>query len=374
MFNPYILVGILERIINILGDNCPDSVKTSLSLLEDLNSNPNRFLKWRILRNLTEVISELRNLTEPEIPDLNNIISILTAQIEEFNEWSNEHIELTEEEESIRKLLTSPKNSYKDWGLLRLGKSNENVKKKFVILLVRISKERENHIFTREKALNILALLDFNEFRSLIEEISKEDSDVGVFATNLLAFKGGIREHRLYKSLDKNFFESGKEKSLGCIPRREFSKTGSETILLGGKAVGKVIVRIVTERAFLVWKEAFEAEGFWRSKGFDYIPIEPILKKENGDLMVYKRKDGKYRVFTKVLGVNLLMLRNVYHGDDDAYGYTMVGIKRTEEAIKEGIRELGILHGHLHPQNFCVEDYNGKLRLYIIDFDQAISH
>ena len=54
-----------------------------------------------------------------------------------------------------------------------------------------------------------------------------------------------------------------------------------KTILLGGPLVGKAIIRIIDEDSFEEWKKAYSAKGVWEELGFDYIPIEPILKKFN---------------------------------------------------------------------------------------------
>ena len=50
-------------------------------------------------------------------------------------------------------------------------------------------------------------------------------------------------------------------------------------------------------------------------------------------------------------------------------GYT----KDQKEAYEEVLRKLNIKHGHLHDGNFCVEFHQGKIRLYVIDFDEALS-
>lgn len=175
-----------------------------------------------------------------------------------------------------------------------------------------------------------------------------------------------IRAHRLYKKQsiegDESFFKSGTG-----IVRREFEKTGSRIILLGGNLVGKVIVRVITVPAFLAWKQAFEAKDAWARAGFDYIPIEPILSKGT-ELRAYKIKNiDYYRVYTKVLGPSLLKFTE--KNDKE--------LKRQLYAIKDKIinvlEALGVSHGHLHEENFCVEFKDNKIRLYAIDFDRAIS-
>lgn len=169
--------------------------------------------------------------------------------------------------------------------------------------------------------------------------------------------------HRLYEGQSKDFLN--KE---GKLKRKEFKKSGSETILLGDRLAGKAIVRIIKEEPFLAWKKAFEAVDYWRRKGFDYIPIEPILSR-NGKLRASKMKDGKYRVVCRVLGENLSEFlsdqnqKNLELFQDD--------LRKQWSKITSGLDDLGINHGHPHWANMCVEMKNGKPRLYAIDFDQA---
>ncbi len=100
--------------------------------------------------------------------------------------------------------------------------------------------------------------------------------------------------------------------------------------------------------------------------GFDYVPIEPILK-IGGKLRAFKTKEGLWRVSTKVLGPTLknFMLSDEYE--------TNKKLRLMREKIEEGLNELNIRHGHLHDNNFCIEFHDGKIRLYAIDFDQAVS-
>ncbi|GEM_PF-2391621 len=173
------------------------------------------------------------------------------------------------------------------------------------------------------------------------------------------------RSHRLYKKQasegDEEFFDSK-----SSIVRREFEKTGSRTILLGGKLVGKAIIRIVSEPAFFAWKSAFEAKKEWKNAGFDYIPVEPILTKKE-DLRAYKTKDGNYyRVYTKVLGLPFSRFVNTNQESSNE-------LIDAKNRIIQVLNALNIQHGHLHDNNFCVGVEDEKVRVYVIDFDQASS-
>jgi len=176
------------------------------------------------------------------------------------------------------------------------------------------------------------------------------------------------KSHVLYRKESEDFFSSK-----ATIVRRKFEKTGSETVLLGGKFVGKVIIRKIREPAFLAWKRAFEAKDVWEKEGFDYVPVEPIITKRE-KLRSYKIKNkkikqGYYIVSTKVLGMSLFnFIENTY---DQELITELINLK--ERIINVLTHKLGIIHGHLHEKNFCVEVQDDKIRLYAIDFDQASS-
>ncbi|MEK6955667.1 MAG: hypothetical protein AABW52_03330 [Nanoarchaeota archaeon] len=170
------------------------------------------------------------------------------------------------------------------------------------------------------------------------------------------------RDQRLYSGVDDEKFWDQKRN----IVRKDFNKTGSETILLGGKLAGKVIIRVVSERALLTWKKALESE-IWKKEGFDYIPIEPILTK-NGKLRAYKTVYGEYRVYTKVLGPNLVsFLTNPENRKYSKELYILRG------KIIRALEEIEISHGHDHEFNFCISKEDDEIKLYMIDFDQSIS-
>ena len=85
---------------------------------------------------------------------------------------------------------------------------------------------------------------------------------------------------------DEKFWDKKRD-----IVRRDFNKTGSETILLGGKLAGKVIIRVVSEKAFFAWKKALESD-IWKKEGFDYIKQNktPVQFTVTGVLFILKNK------------------------------------------------------------------------------------
>ncbi len=164
------------------------------------------------------------------------------------------------------------------------------------------------------------------------------------------------------------------DKSTGRFFRKDFEKDGSETILLDAvpgqpdKTLReRLIIRTVTVDAYFSWKKAYESSDFWKSKGFDYVPIEPIVK---------VKSDGARHVdvFSRVLkGPSIGMWQN----ETEIF---KENIHEQINKITACLVELGIDHGHIHYGNFVVyfsRNKNGEVdltsppRLYLIDFDQA---
>ena len=184
-----------------------------------------------------------------------------------------------------------------------------------------------------------------------------------IAAVAIAVISKDIKDNRLYSGVaDEKFFDANRQ-----MVRKEFAKTGSRTILLGGQHLNKVIIRIVSEPAFLAWKKALEAQVAWVNAGFDYIPVEPILKK-GGKIHAYRTKEGNYRVYTQVLGPSYYIFRL-----GQVNTVLLEQLNDVQKIIESVLKNLNIVHGHLHDNNFCVNDHEGKLRLYVIDFDQAIS-
>ena len=169
----------------------------------------------------------------------------------------------------------------------------------------------------------------------------------------------------LYEHAPKKFF------------RALFKKTGSDTTLLDtvpgdpeNTLRERLIIRHLTLDSVLSWKSAYEAAEFWKAKGFDYVPIEPIVK-------VTKKKEATaVNAFTRVLRGPSVM---TWEATVNLYG---AEIDAQVEKLRQALVELGVTHGHLHDGNFIVlfdRDEKGEAiltrppRVYVIDFDQATS-
>jgi len=150
--------------------------------------------------------------------------------------------------------------------------------------------------------------------------------------------------------------------------RKEFPKTGSKTTLIGGRLKNKAIIRHIDPEHFLIWKDLYEDYEFWRNNDFDYVPIEPIIS--------YRlEKDGKVAIFSGVLDLNLERWQKIT-------SQFIPELETQRGKILEALDRKGINHGHAHGGNFCLRfwrdesgrpDMNKTPRLYLIDFDQAVS-
>lgn len=150
--------------------------------------------------------------------------------------------------------------------------------------------------------------------------------------------------------------------------RSQFGKTGSETILVGGPLKDKTIIRKITPKAFLAWQKIYEDYKTWEEAGFDYVPIEPILSYS-------LNKNGLVEVHSGILDLSLAKWV-------ETTGLFTKELFEQNDAILEIVIGNEINHGHAHDHNFCLRffrDENGQPdfsrvpRLYLIDFDQAVS-
>lgn len=169
----------------------------------------------------------------------------------------------------------------------------------------------------------------------------------------------------LYENQPKIFF------------RRPFAKDGSGTTLLNNvpekpeiTLKEKVIIRHIEAGPYTAWRKAYESADFWRSKGFDYVPIEPIVA------VRLPRDASRVDVITRVVrGPSVAVW-------EKGPAFFQNHIQKQMHILIEALGELGVDHGHLHSSNFVTvfpRSPNGEVlvdqppRVYIIDFDQSIS-
>ncbi len=106
--------------------------------------------------------------------------------------------------------------------------------------------------------------------------------------------------------------------------RKKFPKTGTKTILLGKNFINNVILRIIPNSAFISWMDAYKATDTWKKEGFDYVPVEPIIK-------AHRSQDGKNtRVYSGVLGVNVSEYLDMYSN------------KKHHENVREQVEKMAL--------------------------------
>lgn len=196
----------------------------------------------------------------------------------------------------------------------------------------------------------------------MIECVSTKEEKDNLFLFALSKGLGNVLiESSLYKrnNLSDTYFE-----------RQNFEKFGSETTLIGGSLKGKTIIRHIEPKAFLAWQKTYEDYQTWKEAGFDYVPIEPIIKYN------YNGKTKLVDVFSGVLDLNLAHWQKL----STWYGQELA---KQSEKIENVLNSEKVNHGHIHDSNYVLCFYrheNGSVdfskapRLYLIDFDQATSY
>jgi hypothetical protein len=179
---------------------------------------------------------------------------------------------------------------------------------------------------------------------------------------NIIVEKG-VSEELIRSSLYED-----KDISGASFSRQDFEKTGSEMTLIGGELKEKAILRHIEPGAFLTWQRLYEDHAAWKKFDFEYVPIEPILS--------YRlNKSGFVDVVSGVLDINSSDWLNKV----PLFKEELQGQKRK---IIDVLTQLDVKHGHAHSKNFCLRFFrqeNGEIdfkrvpRLYLIDFDQAVS-
>ncbi|MEK7625711.1 MAG: hypothetical protein AAB467_05215, partial [Patescibacteria group bacterium] len=156
--------------------------------------------------------------------------------------------------------------------------------------------------------------------------------------------------------------------SNSSFQREKFNKTGSETTILGGQLKDKTIIRHLKPDAFLAWQKLYEDYPMWQNEGFDYVPIEPIQS-------YHLNKKGLVDVYSGVLDLSLDAWKKMG-------GKFSAALKDDVHKIRTIVHRERIEHGHMHSANFCLRffrdadgnvDFDRKPRIYLIDFDMAIS-
>lgn len=263
----------------------------------------------------------------------------------EIQKISAEMIEYVSEEDKV--------------SLIREGFYNPNPEVQKVIISIIKFVSEENMAPLIKEGLNCPDFEVNKVSAEMIEYISKKEKD-DLF---VLAIAKGLGNYLIQTPLYKKGDITNEKFS-----RTKFAKTGSETILLGGDLKEKTIIREVQPQAFLAWQELYENWKLWQQNGFDYVPIEPIQS-------FILTETELVRVYGGVLDLSL----RIWEDRTDRFVQELYDQK---VAIEKVLEDQHIIHGHMHRRNFCLRffrdehnqpDFTRCPRLYLIDFDQAVS-
>lgn len=206
-----------------------------------------------------------------------------------------------------------------------------------------------------------------NEAMSVMERLSEQERrEILASHPDLLAhLKEVAGQTPLYGNYPKRFFS------------KAFAKTHSGTTLLDAvpgrpdeSLRERVILRHIGAFPYFAWRKAFEDAEFWKGKGFDYVPVEPIVS------VAENAKRTGVDVATRVLkGPSL----RDWLSETRLYAHVL---SELSEHIERCLEELGVEHEHIHMANFVTvfeRDEQGEPdlakppRVYVIDFDMAAS-
>jgi hypothetical protein len=118
------------------------------------------------------------------------------------------------------------------------------------------------------------------------------------------------------------------------------------------------MVRRLEVSNFAAWLKAYEAHDVWKALGFSHLPVEPVLD--------FDLKQGTADVRTMPLRSQGFREAEQNLGPDKAKSLNL-----QKQRIKHGLDRIGVIHGHLHSDNFQVVDSADGPRVYVIDFDKA---
>ena len=263
------------------------------------------------------------------------------------------------------------------------------------MLLPIIREELQDTDFTvREVAARMIAHAPESERVSLIREgLQHTDFNVRAVVARMIAHAPESEQEELrkiYYTMEIKEVDESKLQNIAFstplyngvsedFARQLFPKTGSRLTLLGSSPMspdkdkknslqGRVIIRHILFPSYNEWSRAFESPKFWKEEGFDYVPVEPVLR---------ARLDPKISVdvavFTRVLGPSVAE----WQGETNLFSSH---INKEMDRILKALEKFGVEHGHANRGNFCLvfhRSEDGKAnftrppRVYMIDFDQA---
>ena len=336
-----------------------------------------------------EFPKQLKPIDEPEKEAVKEAVPVEMYTISGFKEADiDKYLRNKAQDELIKKVA---EDSRRDPSILikeYFAKDNPEVWIKAAEMINR-APEEERALLIKEsfakdspevwiKAAGIIYSAPEEERASLIREsFAKDNPEVWIEAIGMI--DSAPKEERA--SLIREVFEKGIGEEIIKPPlynnsniddetfkREKFDKTGSGTTLIGGSLKDKIITRHIEPEAFLSWQRLYEDYNLWKKNGFDYVPIEPIQSYKIG-------KDNLVDVHSGVLDLSLGSWQKITSLFNQE-------LETQKMLILETLESVDIEHGHAHNDNFVLRffrDENGKPditkvpRLYLIDFDQAVS-
>lgn len=254
-----------------------------------------------------------------------------------------------------------------------LQSKNENVRAHAVAQVGTLNRDEWLQIV--ERGLTDRTKFVRNTAKRMLKTLSADECDVLV-SKKLIDTK--TLESRDDRDELRKFVDSSDLYGKDTAPfiKKAFTKTGSEITLIdqvpfldGVSLKERVIVRKINVLATKVWQTAYQAVDAWQVSGFDYIPIEPIVK-----LSPPKDESVYIDVYARVVpGPNAQDWKN----KTELFAEQ---IQEQVQTILATLTSLDIEHGHPHLRNFVLHfyrDINGNVdlsqvpRVYLIDFDMA---
>lgn len=165
--------------------------------------------------------------------------------------------------------------------------------------------------------------------------------------------------HELYgRALQNRSFTDASR----TIARVSQDKPEANTTLLGGKLLGKAVIKVMHPANVEAWKRVLEAG----------IPAEPILKNRQGNYRAFTQKSGRIAVSAKVL--NGSTVEAFLQNPVNERRYAVV-ISEQIAQIKNELQKIGVLHNHPTLRNFLVvwvkKNKKRFPKVFLIDFDKA---
>jgi hypothetical protein len=246
----------------------------------------------------------------------------------------------------------------------RVGFLEKMLRKTVVVEELKTIIANIGHIDFDVPSLDMIVVEIFEKF---CNSCQKDEIELCLQITSIKRFEDRFQRLMLNKNVQTLLFNRLYQNAPVNFHEHEFEKTGSRTILLGGRLKRKLIKRIIRADSFEAWKYAY-INIDWKEEGFDYVPVEPIQSvqrnKENPNLVEVK---------SGVLDINAECWE----------GYTRLFVNEIRldiNKIKNILENEGVYHGHMNDKNFCLRffrnsdgtiNFTRKPRVYIIDFDAA---